>query len=286
MGDDRIDIEQLMTRLDSQMPYDAEVGASDELSLLLSDVKRAFITTIEEARKGDVQSDALQSFAKVSIELNATLVTFNYDDILDAELYASDSAHRWSPDAGYGFRCEPSLSSVRGGGYDTGYYTAQAPLLLKLHGSMNWRTRRGYAPPYALDAIVHHEDWSTQMTFNEEHYVSFHIAPDQFIVPPILAKSGVSAQPVLRLVWWLAFRALSEARRVVFVGYSMPATDIAAKFLFRESIRDPRQIRIVNLAQDSSESSELERAYRRVFPDLKSEQFDYRGAMSWAMRPG
>ena len=32
-----------------------------------------------------------------------------------------------------------------------------AMFLLKLHGSVNWRLKRGYSAPYAIDAVLHHK---------------------------------------------------------------------------------------------------------------------------------
>src|SRR5712691_11276920 len=46
-----INIERLMTRLDSLMPYDPE-GADQELGLLLSEVNNAFVTRIMQAKQG------------------------------------------------------------------------------------------------------------------------------------------------------------------------------------------------------------------------------------------
>jgi hypothetical protein len=275
-----------MTRLDAQMPYDADRGASDQLNLLLSDVKRAFTDRIGEARNQEVDDDALSKLARDTMSRSATLITFNYDDILDAELYRAGQVdqRRWSPDAGYGFVSGPSLSCVRGG-YDSGYHTAEAPLLLKLHGSMNWRTKLGYSSPYSIDAIVHDEEWfQTPGSFDEKTLVQLHLQPDPLIVPPVLTKADLSLQPALRLVWSLAYQALSMANRVVFVGYSMPATDIAAKVLFKESASGRADIRVVNLATEQDDRNRLTAAYRFVFPNLTEDRFDFDGASAWAER--
>ena len=76
------------------------------------------------------------------------------------------------------------------------------------------------------------------------------------IVPPVLSKSGLVEQPVLRLVWSRAFTELATAHEVTFIGYSFPTTDIAVRTLFSEAMEDlPREnITIVNLASDESEA--------------------------------
>ena len=112
-------------------------------------------------------------------------------------------------------------------------------LLLKLHGSVNWWPRLGYPKPFALDAIVHHHGWEgiSRRLFPPE-VVARHLDSEPVIVPPVLSKSDLVAQPVLRLVWTLAYEHLSTADAVTFIGYSLPTTDTAARVLFAESLAD------------------------------------------------
>ena len=90
---------------------------------------------------------------------------------------------------------------------------------------------------------------------------------------------------------------MSEATNVVFVGYSLPVTDIVATYLFRESLaphkamhkrhNQPAKITVVNfVSEDDPERNAKERdlrgAYRKVFPDIRDDQFFFRGALEWA----
>ena len=59
--------------------------------------------------------------------------------------------------------------------------------------------------------------------------------PDGFIN---ISKSGLLTEPVLRLVWTLALETLTTAKKVTFIGYSFPSTDLAARTLFSEALRD------------------------------------------------
>ena len=105
---------------------------------------------------------------------------------------------------------------------------SQAPrdsdlLLLKLHGSVNWWPRLGYTKPFALDAIVHHHTWEgISHRLYRPDIVARHLEPEPVIVPPVLSKSDLVEQPVLRLVWSLAYEQLSTADSVTFIGYSFP----------------------------------------------------------------
>jgi hypothetical protein len=108
------------------------------------------------------------------------------------------------------------------------------------------------------------------------------------MVPPVLTKADIVEQPILRITWSLALEALKPARRVVFIGYSMPLTDIAGSFLFREGLRHldhAKAITVVDWARDVTEAekqrSGLVTTYRKVFPDITPDQFDFSGGPEW-----
>ncbi|MBI2862884.1 MAG: hypothetical protein HYX89_08685 [Chloroflexi bacterium] len=303
----QINIERLMTRLDGRMPYDHEQGAGDELGLLLSEVKRSFVRRLDVAKKGDCHTKhtkELAAFARHCIENGITCITFNYDDVFDEELWKivkvtgemsarywhqdgggivpADTAY-WHPDGGYGFFCKPSTACVTDQSVNM---DATSMLLLKLHGSINWRVKRGYPRPYAIDSIVHQEAWQPRPEGDKPEYatIELHLEAAPFIVPPVLVKSTLVEQPILRLVWSLAYNELEKAEQVVFVGYSFPVTDVAAGFLFGEALRHLAlsELYVVNLASDNEAKKEIRRAYRAVFPGLTDEQFDFRGTLEWS----
>ena len=113
--------------------------------------------------------------------------------------------------------------------------------------------------------------------------VARHFEPDPFIIPPVLDKTALSNEPVLQVVWSLAKETLCRASRVYFVGYSMPVTDMAASFLFNESLDGKSHIiRVINQATSEENEEQVRSAYRRVFPKLKDDQFEVDGALKWA----
>lgn len=290
-GNGRINIERLMTRLDGRMPYDFDQGANEELGMLLTELKKNFTRRIQMARTELVYTNELAAFARYCVDNHITCITFNYDDVFDEALwnvrkvYNAESAEPyWHPDGGYGFFCRPSQVTVEDTPVQMDLETSM--LLLKLHGSINWHTRRGYPRPYVVDAIMHHESWFLESEPREaaRQAVSLHMELEPFIVPPILFKSALVEQPVLRLIWHLAYSALSRATSVAFVGYSFPPTDIAASVLFDEALETlPRtDIRAVNLARSKSGKQRVRDAYQAILGSLADEQFDFRGALDWA----
>ena len=160
-------------------------------------------------------------------------------------------------------------------------------LLLKLHGSINWWPRLGYANPFALDAIVHHhgrEGMSQRPDRND--VITRHLGPEPVIVPPVLSKSDLVAQPVLRLVWGLAYERLSTADSVTFIGYSFPPTDAAARVLFEEALADlpPTAIGVVTLETDDAQIDTLKSRYRDVLGPVPDACFFLDGARAWVQQ--
>jgi hypothetical protein len=226
------------------------------------------------------------------VNKGVTCITFNYDDVLDQALWevkplhAANPCHaqpkHWHPDGGYGFFIRPSSVAVH---ESIKYMNTTSMLLLKLHGSINWYPRKGERPPYHLDALHHDEDWFTtdpEEFLPAQEMVARHFEPDPFIIPPVLDKTALSNEPILQVVWSLAKDAISRASHVYFVGYSMPVTDMAASFLFNESLEGKSHIiRVINQATPENKE-QIRSAYRKVFPKLKDDQFEFDGALKWA----
>ncbi len=272
-----IDLERLMTRLDALMPYDYSHKAVDEIDFLYAELKRSFLSRLSHARSGPVAADDIRAFAQHCAASGGTCITFNYDDFLDEAL--SKSAP-WNPDWGYGFFCRSSLAAVSA---IDGDRMVSRMLLLKLHGSVNWWARLGYGEPYPLAAITHHQSWGDQRASYLHPHVARHLEPEPLIVPPVLTKSGLAAQPVLRLVWTRAFDRLAAADGVTFVGYSFPPTDAAARVLFSEALRDlpPEDIEVVGLEETDAGKAAVKSRYRSVLGDIPDDRFFFDGALRW-----
>ncbi len=287
-SDGKINIERLMTRLHSGMPYDFKNTANEEMPLLLSRIMRLFIKRIEEAKKGKRFIDELATFASHCVNNQITCITFNYDDILDQALWEVKKVRYmgkppyWHPDGGYGFFCRPSVKCIRDA---NAFMDKDSSLLLKLHGSINWYPRLGDPQPYAVDAILHHAEWikSTNLadiTETDRNAIKLHLEPDPFFVPPVLVKSDLSEQPILRLIWTRAYEELENAEKVVFLGYSFPETDMAARFLFSEAIQIQKgcQIEVVN-KKEATEA--VKNAYGKVFSGSKI-NYRFDGVLEWS----
>lgn len=289
----RVNIERLMTRLDALMPYDIENQSAELLKSLLSHVKRLFVRRLESAQNsGQPHEEDLRRFANYCVKSHTVCITFNYDEFFDQALASVSHVHagrhaaplRWHPNSGYGFFAKPSEQLVQ---EHPDLMENVSTLLLKLHGSANWRVRKGESHPYGIGAILHHEGWHTPYYEQEKIPIAEiepFLEPDPFIVPPVLMKSSLVEQPILRHLWALAFAELSNADEVVFLGYSLPVTDIAAGFLFGEALRkqDVRQtVTVVVLPRNEGDQNSLVNSYRSVFPTITEDQFVFGDAREW-----
>ena len=174
LRDDRMDLERLMTRLDGCMPHDYSNRSLTELDLLYRDIKKEFFDKLYMARalQGDTLPASLLKFAAECVTNKISCITFNFDDFLDQALYEARKSfgasteteisgdsylNQWNPLDGYGFFCKPADSLVSGGGFGA---SPSSMLLLKLHGSLNWRLKLGTPLPAPLDTIVHFAKWT------------------------------------------------------------------------------------------------------------------------------
>lgn len=289
-----VDIERLMTRLQDGMPYDRYEGSEYELPALASELRKVFHSRIAQTVGRAGRKPLLARFAARVVADAMNIVTFNYDDLLDKHLWWAGShamipdppVPYWHPDGGYGFFCRPATLTVE---ERTIAMDQTAMHVLKLHGSFNWRVRRGTPLPAALDSVMHYEDWLPHVP-EEGHPtpaavdIERHLDPQPLWIPPVLSKS-VSEQPVLSLVWHTASEVLHAAEKVVFIGYSFPATDIASRTLFEETVEDvpPDAFTIVTRVE-RTDRERFVSSYRQSLGAIPDANFHFDGAIDWLRR--
>lgn len=144
---------------------------------------------------------------------NAALISFNWDLILDKLLFGDE----------LGKNCY-RLKSSEG-----------RPVLLKPHGSLNWfehETGQHIQNEKRVE-IYHGKNKTSVYAFlpyrapvskNERVYTPL-------IVPPVHLKQF--DKPIFTKLWQDTVSVISTAKKVVFLGYSMPATDLHVQFIMR-----------------------------------------------------
>jgi len=215
------DIEQLLTEMAVNLQlFDASRPAEgrftkDQLresrKILLSTIESRFHARYEDAIKTAWLSEVVKKMRREE----AAIVSFNWDLILDQLLFNGDLGSQ-----SYG------LSRKLGKG----------PLLLKPHGSLNW---------YEGKQMEHVTDVKKIEIFhrkNEDHCVHAFLAPrgvksktgkqyTPLIIPPTYFKNFKPS--VFKRLWQNCTEVLSTPKRLVFLGYSLPAADLHAQFIFR-----------------------------------------------------
>ena len=163
-------------------------------------------------------------------QLHNRVITFNYDTLLDQHLLRSRSATDLYFDQIRERRDRPARTRQPN------------PLMLKLHGSINWRCTSedlrtlidGGDPGglYRMETVW--VDNSSSPSPSD--------AVSPLVIPPLPTKpiTGIS---LFRWLWTRAYEYLYTARELIVVGYSLPPADQVADSLFG-SFRPERLSRI------------------------------------------
>lgn len=154
------------------------------------------------------------------------IITFNYDTLIERPLFERSSSDgkisinkiyfdRLTKTKEMGVRRKPNQKFIH-------------PLILKLHGSANWRCDRNIYDDHLFrkpESSKKFPIWLGNKRLNPDDSES------SLIIPPIPNKP-VTAIGLFKVLWTTAFEYLHEAKNVVIVGYSCPYTDTLARVMF------------------------------------------------------
>lgn len=152
------------------------------------------------------------------------IITFNYDTLIDEVLLGRG----FSKKTLYFDRIADSQADgVSRRAADVFVH----PLMLKLHGSVNWRVSRGHFDQIISGSVdpsekipVWTDDSSLPQPEDDE---------SPMIIPPIPNKP-LTTSSLFRFLWTLAYEYMHEARQIVIIGYSCPPTDTLARTMFSQ----------------------------------------------------
>lgn len=153
-----------------------------------------------------------------------TIITFNYDCLLDSSLKRAGS-QKWNPHYGYGFNLGPRGKAISGDSFWQPKICASEDLtvhLFKLHGSLHFQ-------------VANPEDEASKVKLKERPYTKQAGGGLKFtIIPPESHKEYDKG--VFGTLWSKASAAIHKSEHIVLIGYSMPATDLHSSTLFRISV--------------------------------------------------
>ncbi len=184
-----------------------------------------------------------------TLEPGDTVITFNYDTVMDTAMEDASS------NAGKGCEVDLGLRDIRLRSVRNALCEARRggkAFLLHLHGCLSWRVGNMGVPPESLwseppDAHPCHLDERRQLgndgDLNYERITSVELlqpgdGPEydlgdmarRFIVPPLWTKPIARCQ-LLENLWAIARMALRKCKRLVIIGYSLPPADQLTNYL-------------------------------------------------------
>lgn len=152
---------------------------------------------------------------------------------------------------------KPGLLAVGYGGYNIKY--------LKLHGSMNWfqcpMCQRMYVR-FGEEIEIMKAAYCRHCRKNYDMSEIRSIKLQSNLLLPTYLKNLSNIQ--IKLVWQNAAIELSEADRIVFIGYSLPAADFEIRQLLARMIRPNAEIQVVVYPKGASVAAEIDR-YKNFF---------------------
>ena len=189
-----------------------------------------------------------RDFVEKLVTKDDSILSLNYDLLVDKALYA-----RYGH-LDYGLRFKETFATVSGG-KDVG----PPPPLLKLHGSLNWLvcpTCQNLYLYLGRKALARIFEEPAELCPADESYLK------GILIPPTWIKDYGNAH--MQQVWMAAETRLREAKRVVFIGYSLAATDVQVLFSLCRALHSNRHKPLIEVVNPERRDV-IHRRYRRMF---------------------
>ncbi|WP_041277929.1 hypothetical protein [Desulfotalea psychrophila] len=199
-----------------------------------------------------------------------SVISANWDILLDNSI--NDSIREGKYNAVVDYCCyissknkdddsiKPGLEILGTGGFNV--------KLLKLHGSLNWlqcpRCMRIYATFNTKEGIHNFKDPKScrhcDINFSEEK--GNHVLVSNLIMPTFIKDLS---NPQYKIIWQNAGIEISEASRLVFIGYSLSSADFEMKQLLSRMARKNVEIEVVDSCKNPDAKEAVEKHWKRFF---------------------
>lgn len=185
-------------------------------------------------------------FLKKLYKNNDSIITFNYDLLIESVLNSLNYRYRYGVDE---------------------KMAKKEQLILKLHGSLNWASCSECGPVNLHDKILTFEADSKEVCplCKSDKLTSI-------VIPPVIYKDSYYNDqlygPLVRESWALAQEELSKTKKIVFIGFSM-VQDAYAQELFKLSLNMNPEKALTCLVVNPTCSDELRERYQKVLVNEK-----------------
>lgn len=229
-----------LSRLADEQPY-LSVGENLENQALFERFSAAIAVVLGDRVHTALQAGSpgwLAEFIRVAHQRRATLITFNYDTLIEC-MVATGLLQEWSqPAPVFWAEVTGDVPNWPPGLAYLGSDEADTFRLLKLHGSLNWYwvardtsgvsiARRDLPGVFGAPARYREEERRRRLPGRVP-----------FVVPPSAVKSPYYRNPVVREIWQQAAERLRSADRVFILGYSLPPADLTFAGMLTDALRE------------------------------------------------
>ena len=250
--------------MDDKKNGEYHIGFVDFL-YLLNEVLAGTTNDLSVGRGSLVYRFLLQELEKLNAPDDLTIITFNYDilieNVLDEIANSNKNSNAFVFPQCYWLKNSPDVVKIRGNqGFENRGTDFYGVAVLKLHGSMNWQSRHNTQTPTPSGLfnvnrklhIVDSKELPIEMVW--KRHKTMYMKP--IITPPISGKNHLTHSAILPL-WKKAESALQKADRVVIAGYSCPPMDIEARILISENLRQNESKKVYVIDPDAHSAAKF-----------------------------
>ncbi len=178
-------------------------------------------------------------------EYNNRVITFNYDTLIERPLIERGISKKK-------IYFDRIVKNKEDGTKRKSSEIFLHPLILKLHGSINWRCDRSHFDQIISGNIDQQEK---VIVWSSDHKVPKPNDDESPLIIPPIPNKPITQTSLFKFLWTTAYEYLHEAKKLVIVGYSCPPTDTLARTMFTHfsgknlkeiSIVDPNAIALKN----------------------------------------
>lgn len=131
------------------------------------------------------------------------------------------------------------------------------PLLCKLHGSLNWYFEPNDVTKFQVENAILGGDYIEEPLHHKHIYLpkvsfgNYKPISTPLIVPPTLFK--MQTIPTFRVIWNEAGKALEEAEKLVFIGFSFPESDTYIRYFLAANLFENVDLRTIEIVDPNAD---------------------------------
>ena len=230
--------EDIMTFLSSKFAYETYID--EHLKYIL--YQRVTEVIVEIFQRKNLEKEIsheryLIDFAHFLKHEKADIFTFNYDLVLEYLLakVTNDELYHNHPstyfEKWYRIKKMPSYYNDNLEKYRT--HTKNILTIYKLHGSINWLYDKSSPTGIRVSSSFIPSEYAQGL--------------DYLLVPPTMLKNFSFQTDLLNFQWQNFREKLKQAEKIYIIGYSIPQTDVATRYILQTHLNSSSEIFIVTL---------------------------------------